>query len=303
MNSFEELLKKQENGGMTDIIEAARKSTSQASFKDERFWSPSPDKAGNAFAIFRFLPSPDHDVGWVKTFEHSFKSPISGKWFWENCPTTIGKPCPVCEENGKKWSAGIDDLKKIASARKRKTKFISNILILQDSANPESVGKVFLYKFGTKIFEKIMNAMEPAFEDEVAFNPFNLLTGASFKLKQKSVEGYPNYDSSEFGKQEALFGGDKQRLKDMYDHLHEILPFISDASFKPYAELRGKYFSITGEEDTSMPQSMFKTQEAPAPRSLPEPSFKHTESPPFSISDDDDDDIAYFQKLANSTED
>lgn len=302
MNSFEELLKKQKSSGLGDIVDAAKKATSQGEGKDQRFWRPVADKAGNAQAVIRFLPAPDSDIPWAKYYEHSFKSPISNRWFWENCPTTVGEPCPCCEANSLKWNAGVDELKEVARSRKRKLHYVANVVVLNDPANPENAGKVFLFKFGVKIFEKIMAAMEPAFDDEEAFNPFNIFTGASFKLRMKTIDKYPNYDSSEFSRPEALAGGNEDKMKEIFEQTHSLKEFTDPASFKTYAELRKKYFEVTGEKDDSM--DSVQSFSAPAPKSTPSVSMQESDdddslSSVTSVSsDDDDEDIAYFQRLA-----
>jgi hypothetical protein len=298
MNSFEELLKKQKNSGLSDIVDAAKKASSYGDGKDTRFWRPTVDKSGNAQTVIRFLPASDQDIPWAKFYEHSFKSPISNRWYWENCPTTIGENCPVCEQNSLKWNAGVDELKEVARARKRKLHYVSNIVVIQDAAEPENNGKVFLFKFGTKIFEKIMTAMEPAFDDEEAFNPFNLFSGASFKLRVKTVDRYPNYDSSEFSKVEPLFGGNEDRMKEVFDQIHPLKEFTDPASFKPYTDLRKKYFEITGERDTSMDgvESFSAPKQKGDNRSSEEPDDLPISS--LGAQAEDDEDIAYFQRLA-----
>jgi hypothetical protein len=298
MNSFEELLKRQKTGGLQEIVDAAKKASSYGDgFKDERFWRPTVDKQGNGSAIIRFLPARDQEIPWVKYYEHSFKSPISNRWYWENCPTTIGEVCPCCEQNSLKWTAGSDELKKVASSRKRKLHYVSNIIVLKDPGNPENDGKVFLYKYGTKIFEKIMSTMEPDFEDVEAFDPFNVFTGAAFKLRQKTVDKYPNYDSSEFSQPSELFGGDQDQIRKTFEELHTITEFVSPSSFKPYNDLKKKYFEITGENDTIAYNQ--PSVEAPRIPSRPQPTQQRTEEASWvSDIDDSDEDLEYFRKLA-----
>ena len=299
MNSFDEMLKKQQSSGLTQIVEAAKKSSAyEGGGKDLRFWKATPDKAGNAQALIRFLPAPDQDIPWAKYYEHSFKTQ-SGKWFWENCPTTIGLDCPVCESNSKNWNAGRDDLKDVARSRKRKLHYVANIIVLKEAANPENEGKVFLLKFGVKIFDKLMGAMEPTFDDEEAFNPFNLLNGAPFKFRQKMVEEYPNYDSSEFGSCEPLFGGDVDKMRSVFEQSHPIGEFISPSNFKSHEDLKKKFNSLTGEGGSSM--DSIKSFSAPVERSAPLPSFEDEVSAAESSIIDDDEDIAYFQRLASET--
>jgi hypothetical protein len=303
MNSFEELLAKQKSGGLQDIIDAAKKATSYSDgYKDERFWRPTVDASGNGSAIIRFLPAKDQEIPWVAYFEHSFKSPISNRWYWENCPTSIGEACPCCEENSKKYSTGLDDLKKIASSRKRKKHYVSNIVVLKDPGNPENEGKVFLFKYGTKIFEKLMSAMEPDFDDVEKIHPFNVFSGAAFKLRQKKIDAYPNYDSSEFANPDQLYGGDPSKLKPILEQLHEISPFLSPDKYKPYADLKKKYFEITGENDAVSYNQ--PSVEAPTPTAKPAPTARFNETPPWvePETEDEDEDMAYFKKLAAESE-
>jgi hypothetical protein len=296
MNSFEELLKKQQSTGLQGIVDAAKKASSfsEGGFKDDRIWKPVLDKSGTGSALIRFLPTPDSEIPWAKYYEHSFKSPISNRWFWEKCPTTIGGRCPVCEENSKKWNAGVDSLKEVARSRKRRLHYASNIVVLQENAVPENNGKVFIFVYGAKIFNKLMSAMEPEFDDESPFNPFNLFSGAPFKLKIRTVEGFSNYDASEFGSNEPLYGGDQNKLRAIFEKLYSLKEYTDPTTCKPYEELRKIYFEVTGESDTSMlnvasiEETQFKSKQ---------PKFETTT---INTEDSgiDDDDLAYFQRLA-----
>jgi len=293
--NFEELLKKQKENNVDSLVSAAESDTKSntGGGADNRIWKPAVDKAGNGYAVIRFLPAPDNpDIPWVKYYSHGFKGE-TGKWFIEDCPTSVGETCPVCEANSKLWNSGIDDDKEIARDRKRRLHYLSNILVLKDSQNPENEGKVFLYKYGAKIFSKLMEAMQPAFEDETPVNPFNLFNGANFKVKIKQVGGYWNYDSSEFDKASALFDGDEKMLKKVFDGLHPIAEFSDKANYKSYEELKNKLDSVLG---NNVPVDSGYT-------STPAPSVGNSVasgSDDVDSNDDDDDDMAYFKKVAAS---
>jgi hypothetical protein len=211
------------------------------SSKDERFWQPEVDKAGNGYAVIRFLDAPFVDgedaMPWVQIFNHGFQGP--GGWLIENCLTSINKPCPVCEHNSSLWNSGIESNKDIVRKQKRKLSYVANILVVKDSANPSNDGKVFLYKFGKKIFDKIQAMLEPEFEDESAVNPFNFWEGANFKLKIRMVEGYRNYDKSEFDSPSPLSDDDAE-IERVWKEAYSLVEFLNPKEFMPYDELKAK---------------------------------------------------------------
>jgi hypothetical protein len=211
------------------------------SSKDERFWQPEVDKAGNGYAVIRFLDAPFVDgedaMPWVQIFNHGFQGP--GGWLIENCLTSINKPCPVCEHNSSLWNSGIESNKDIVRKQKRKLSYVANILVVKDSANPSNDGKVFLYKFGKKIFDKIQAMLEPEFEDETAVNPFNFWEGANFKLKIRMVEGYRNYDKSEFDSPSPVSDDDSE-IERVWKESYSLVEFLSPKEFMPYDELKAK---------------------------------------------------------------
>lgn len=229
---------------------------SQGSFeKDERFWTPEVDKAGNGYAVIRFLPTPaadgDEGLPFVKVFSHSFQGP--GGWYIENSLTTIGKDDPVSEYNTKLWNSGVESNKDIARKQKRKLTYISNIYVVSDPKHPENEGKVFLFKYGKKIFDKIKDAASPPeeFADEKPIQPFDFWEGANFKLKIRKVEGYRNYDKSEFDDVSALLGGDDKKLEAVYNSEYGLLEFVGESQFKDYGELKRKLDKVLG-IDTSI---------------------------------------------------
>ena len=195
---------------LTKLADEVKKTASPQKGADERFWKLIVDpKTGIGYAKLRFLPAPkNEDIPWSKLWSHGFQGP-AGSWFIENCPTTLdGRPCPVCKENNRLWNSGVERDKEVARARKRKLTYISNVLILEDPARPENNGKTFLYKYGKKIHDKVMELLEPQFPDQKPANPFDLWEGCDFKLKAQKVAGYQNYDKSEFTEPSELHAGD-----------------------------------------------------------------------------------------------
>lgn len=227
----------------------------------EKFWKPTKDKLGNANAVIRFLPNknPD-DVPFVKLYTHGFKE--IGGWYIENCPTTIGKQeCPVCQENSKLWATGTEENQKIVRNRKRQLGFISNIYVVKDSGNPENEGKVFLFKYGAKIYEKIKYVLEPEEDsDEDAVNPFDLFDGANFRLKVEKVAGYDNYDKSKFDRTSALLGGDETKLEEVIEKLEDINDFIKPERFKSFDELVKRYAKVLNVEVSSIKNTNSSTK-------------------------------------------
>ena len=206
---------------LVKAAEAVSTKTETKSYADDRFWKPTQDKAGNGYAVIRFLPAKEgEDLPWVRYWDHGFKGP-TGLWYIENSLTSIGQPDPVSESNGLLWNSGREEDKQTARDRKRRLHYVSNIMVVSDSANPDAEGKVFLYKFGKKIFDKIMDQMQPQFADEEPVNPFDFWEGADFKIKIRKVEGWTNYDKSEFAAPAAVAGGDDEALESIYgNYIH-----------------------------------------------------------------------------------
>lgn len=268
---------------------------------DDRFWQPTVDKAGNGMAIIRFLQAGEVDGGddgdpFVKTFKHGFKGP--GGWFIEECLTTIEQKCPVCEMNSKLWNSGVESDKKIVSGSgneqpgtKRKLHYISNILVISDPANPENDGKLKLFRYGSKIFEKINEAMHPSFEDEVAFNPFNYWTGANFKLKIRKVDGYRNYDRSEFETPSELYGGDEKKLEALFKAQHSLKVFVDPDKFKSYDDQKARLNLVMGLGE-SKPKTPTRNDENASERRIEAPMGTQAKD------SDNDSDMDYFRSLA-----
>ena len=221
---------------------------------DERFWKPELDKSGNGYAVIRFLPAPDgEEMPWAKVWSHAFKGP-GGQWYIENSLTTLGKDDPVGELNRELWNSGRDSDKEIARAQKRKLSYYSNIYVVQDPAHPENEGRVFLYKFGKKIFDKLVEAMQPAFADETPVDPFNFWKGADFKLKIRKVDGYWNYDKSEFAAPGTLGNFDDDKLESIWKEGHSLADFEDPKNFKSYEQLQARLNLVLGKGAAPAPR-------------------------------------------------
>jgi len=278
---------KRESGNLDKLTKAieALNTTSEGSSSKENFWKPEIDKAGNGYAVIRFLPAPPSEedgLPWVKLFNHGFQGP--GGWLIDNCLTTKNEKCPVCEHNSTLWNSGIEANKEVARKQKRKLSYIANVYIVEDSKHPENEGKVFLFKFGKKIFDKISEAMNPQFEDEKAVNPFDLWKGANFKLKIRKVEGYQNYDKSEFETAAPLLDNDDE-LEKVWKSEYSLKEYLSDGEFKSYDELKDRLTKVLGE---AKPKTTVEQARSAPKAPVVEPDLSETE----------DDDLSYFSKLA-----
>jgi len=213
------------------------------SYKDERLWKPEVDKSGNGYAVIRFLPAVEgEDMPWAKVWNHAFQGP-TGQWYIENSLTTVGQKDPVSEMNSAYWNTGIESDKEIARKQKRKLQYFSNIYVVSDTKHPENEGKVFLFRYGKKIFDKVMAAMQPEFEDEKAINPFDFWEGANFKLKIRKVAGYWNYDSSDFDNPTALFDTD-EKIEETWKTAYPLAEFSAATNFKSYEELKTRLDTV-----------------------------------------------------------
>jgi len=286
MASFSDF-KKKSRTSIEDLSKKIEDMGKKESYKDDRYWRPELDKASNGFAVIRFLPATgEEEIPWVKMYSHGFKGP--GGWYIESSRTTLGEKDPVSEMNSKLWNSGIESDKDIARARKRRLNYISNILVVSDPANPQNEGKVFLYKFGKKIFEKIQEAMQPEFEDETPVNPFDFWEGANFKLKVRKVSGFVNYDKSEFDSPSALMDGDDEQLEKIWNQQYSLTEIVDPKNFKSYEELKEKMNRVIG-EDIRATDTVQKTAE------VTEFSSETEEVE----ADEKMDNLSYFEKLAN----
>ena len=295
-------LKSMRGSSIDKLVKAAEAvSTSKPdsnSYEDTRFWKPTRDKAGNGYAVIRFLPAKEgEDLPWVRYWDHGFKGP-TGLWYIENSLTSIGQQDPVSEANSVLWNTGRDEDKALARERKRRLHYVSNILVISDPDNPQNEGKVFLYKFGKKIFDKIMDVMQPQFADETPINPYDFWEGADFKIKIRKVEGWVNYDKSEFSKASALFEGDEARLQETYDQLHALSEFTDATNYKSYDELKAKFNRVLGiDAGVAMDAPVMESAE---PASQPAVDNSPViDTPTEDGGPQEEDTLSYFAKLAN----
>lgn len=296
------------NRGSVDKLVAAAEAAgggNNKSYKDERKWRPTVDKAGNGYAILRFLPASEgQDLPFVKYWDHGFKGP-TGKWYIEKSLTTIGQEDPVGELNSYLWNLVDDDKspsRKQARDQKRRLHYASNVLVVSDPSNPANEGKVFIYEYGKKIFDKVMDAMQPQFDDEDPINPFDFWAGADFKLKIRQVEGYRNYDKSEFASPSAL-SEDDEYLEGIYNSLHNLGEYTDPTTFKSYDELKKKLDSVLGNaSQPTMQQQSQMNAEAPAPmhREMPAQTLEESISQSDDSGEEEEDTMSYFAKLAAS---
>ena len=278
---------------------------------DDRFWKPEVDKAGNGYAVIRFLPAPSgEDMPFVRAWDHGFQGP--GGWYIENSLTTLGQDDPVSEYNSKLWNSGHDEDKETARKQKRRLSYTANIYIVKDSANPSREGQVYLYKFGKKIFDKLNDAMNPQFADEDPINPFDFWEGADFKLKIRQVEGYRNYDKSEFSSVAPLSDSSgtavsEDALEEVWGKEHSLSDIVDPKNFKSYNELKAKLYKVLGldgskhapsstaeDDNTAMDFTpKFKEQSAPVTVASPSPTMQTADD-----SSDADDSLDFFKSLA-----
>ncbi|MDD5151805.1 MAG: hypothetical protein PHC28_15220 [Flavobacterium sp.] len=279
---------------LSNLVDKINKEDQKGSYQvDERLWQPAVDKAGNGYAVIRFLPQVDgEDLPYIVKYQHSFKS--GSKWFIENCPSTINEKCPVCENNGERWATELESEKAIAREHKRNKSYFSNILVISDKDRPENEGKVFIFRYGQKIFDKIKSAMNPEFADDVAYNPFDFWAGANFRIKIKQVAGFRNYDDSAFGPVTSLFDGDDEKLEQLWKLEYPLLPLISPSEFKSYDELKTKFYQVTGSVASVQEEQQYKPQKA----EISKPVFNQkVESTNDDFSEED------YEALLNSMED
>ena len=284
---------KKRSGNVSDLSDKMEKMNDKKSYKDDRYWRPELDKSSNGYAVIRFLPAAgDEELPFARLYTHGFQG--KGGWFIENCPTTLGKKCPVCEGNTELWNSGLESDKDIARGRKRRLSYISNILVVSDPTNPQNEGKVFLYKYGKKIFDKIQESMKPEFEDESPVDPFDFWKGANFKLKVRKVAGYINYDKSEFEAPTALFDGDDSRLENLWKSEYSLQDIVAPTEFKSHEDLKDKFDGVIGNDIRSTHDDSFtETAENIEPETT-------TVSTPAAETEEDA--LSFFNKLAADDE-
>ena len=295
MSSFANLKRNRSSlDKLTKAIEATTSTSAESGSKeDTRFWQPTVDKAGNGMAVIRFLPAPavdgDDALPWVRRFDHGFQGP--GGWYIENSLTTIGQKDPVSEYNTTLWNSGIEANKDIARKQKRRLHYIANVYVISDPSNPSNEGQIKLFKFGKKIFDKITEAMNPEFADETPINPFDMWDGANFKLKIRNVEGYRNYDKSEFADASALLDGDDEKLEGLWKKEYSLKEFTDASNFKSYEVLKAKLDKVLGFDGGS-----------PVKTKAEDAVFKKFDDEDVSVIDkkivEHDEDLDYFNSLA-----
>ena len=294
--SFASLKKQSKLGSLTaKLVKEVEKMSNNGGQGDDRLWKLEVDKGGNGYAVIRFLPAPDgEDLPFVKLYSHAFQGP--GGWYIENSLTTLGQKDPVSEFNSQLWNNGTDAGKDTARKQKRKLTYISNIYVVKDPANPENEGKVFLYKYGKKIFDKLTAAMQPEFEDEEAIDPFDFWQGANFKLKAKNVAGYRNYDSSEFAATSALLDDD-DAMEAVWKKEHSLAELVAADQFKSYDELKTRLGYVLGNKQVRNDAETVEQEVEDVRASAP--VVETVESVSKASTDDEDDDaMSYFAKLA-----
>jgi hypothetical protein len=292
-------------GGFDSLMKEVEKIAnpqSESRGADDRYWQPEVDKAGNGYAVIRFLAPPKgEELPWVRIWNHGFQGP-AGKWYIENSLTTLGKADPVSEYNTELWNSGSEANKEIARKQKRKLSYVTNILVVKDPAHPENEGKVFLYKFGKKIFDKIKDIAEPQFEDEKPINPFDFWEGANFKLKIRNVEGYRNYDKSEFDGVSSISENDDE-IEKIWSKQHSLVQFLEEKHFKSYDELKKKFEMVMGLNGASTaavkPAADVDLDDVPTARVTQKAEKAPVKVPAKEVDfDDDEDSLSYFAKLA-----
>jgi len=295
--SFAALKKQNSLDSLLGAAQAESAPQEKKSYVDERLWKPTMDKSGNGYAVIRFLPAVEgEDLPWAKVWNHAFQGP-TGQWYIENSLTTIGQNDPVSEMNSAYWNSGIESDKEIARKQKRKLQYFANIYVVSDSANPHNEGKVMLYRFGKKIFDKVMEAMQPAFEDESPINPFDFWGGANFKLKLRKVDGYWNYDKSEFEGVTPL-SEDDDVLEGIYKSQYPLVEFTATSNFKSYDELKTRLDMVLS--GTVAANTTVQTLMEDEPTATLTVDTKESPAPKVAVSADDndeDDAMSYFEKL------
>jgi hypothetical protein len=283
-------MKKRSKSNLSSLIKETEKISNPSNFgdADDRYWRPELDKSGNGYAVIRFLPAPDgEELPWARIWNHGFQGP--GGWYIENSLTTLGQKDPVSEYNSQLWNSGIEANKEIARKQKRRLNYTSNVYIIKDPANPQNEGQVKLFRYGKKIFDKINDVMNPEFEDESPINPFDFWEGANFKMKIRKVEGYSNYDKSEFEASSALLDDD-DRMEEIWKTQHSLKELVGPEKFKSYEDLKTKLDRVLGLGSEFKP----KQEEVPFDGGQP-----YTAPPkPAAEETSDEDDLGYFQKLA-----
>ena len=297
--SFADLKKQSKLGSLTAklVKEVEKMNTNGSSSGDDRVWKLECDKSGNGYAVIRFLPAPEgEDLPFVTLYSHAFQG--TGGWYIENSLTTLGQKDPVSEYNSQLWNSGMESDKEVARKQKRKLSYYANIYVVKDPTNPQNEGRVMLFKFGKKIFDKITAAMQPEFEDETPINPFDFWGGANFKLKIKKVAGYWNYDSSEFDRQSPLLDDD-DAMEAIWKQEYSLAELIAPDQFKSYDELKKRLDYVLGNTPARRAVDEEVADEEVRDEPTYTPSFNRSPEPVAANTDEDEEDaLSYFARLA-----
>jgi hypothetical protein len=308
--SFADLKKRSKSGSLTEKLlkQVDKLNEGGSSNEDDRLWKPTLTKAGIGQATIRFLPArlEEWEDEYVQVFNHAFQGP-TGQWLIDNCPTTLGgRKCPICDHNREDWNTGSKEKQNIVRDRKRKLSYYSNIYVIDDPENPNNNGRVFLYKYGKKIWEKIEEALRPKFKGETAINVFDMWEGADFNLKICKVDGYWNYDKSNFDKPSELLDGDDKELETLYKSMYNLNDFIDESKFKSYDELKNRLDLVLGlRGDTRKKVDPEVEEEAENDYERLVESKKTASKSVSKVQEDDEDDedaddaLNYFSKLAS----
>ena len=294
-NSFASLKKSRSNDlqKLQSEVEKINNPQNNFSREDDRFWKAELDKSGNGYAVIRFLPPPNgEDMAWAKIFNHGFQGP--GGWYIENSLTTIGQKDPLAEYNSTLWNSGIEANKEIARKQKRRLTYFSNIFVVEDKANPQNEGKVFLFRYGKKIFDKISSMSNPEFEDETPTDVYNFWEGANFKLKIRKVDGFSNYDKSEFVTPAPIFENDSE-MERVWGEEHSLEEFVKESNFKTYDDLKTRLDVVLGNTQTAVMSAPTTVDSSEVPFDGGQPISK-----PSSTEEGQDENLDYFKKLAEA---
>lgn len=229
---------------LTKLLDNVQKLSSKVE-KDDRYWKLTVDKAGNGSAIIRFLPAAKgEESSFVRYWDHGFQGP--GGWYLEKSRTTLGEADPLSELNSELWRSGLESDKDIARTQKRRLHFVSNILVVRDPAKPENEGKVFLFDYGKKIFDKLTDISTPdELDGTEGIDPFNFWEGANFRLRSQTVENYRNYDKSAFDNPTPV-SEDDDEIEKIWNAQHSLAEVISPDKFKSYDELQARLNRVLG---------------------------------------------------------
>ena len=291
-NTFASLKKSRSNDlqKLQTEVEKINNPKNNFSREDERFWKAELDKSGNGYAVIRFLPPPNNEeMAWAKIFNHGFQGP--GGWYIENSLTTLGQKDPLAEYNSTLWNSGIEANKEIARKQKRRLTYISNIFVVEDKANPQNEGKNFLFRYGKKIFDKVSSMANPEFEDESPVDVFNFWDGANFKLKIRKVDGFSNYDKSEFVTAAPLFEDDT-KMEETWNAQYSLTEFVGEDKFKSYDDLKSRLDIVLGNVSTPAMTAPTTVESVKVPFDGGEPITPSTSS--------DEENLDYFKKLAEA---